>query len=103
MSDPEVLRRIVLIAECAAEGVLLREIERLGFSAYSSVNCVGRGARATVDDVFAKSSHVRIEALGSELTIQQLKWIIQDELDGRFSVTYFTDLVEVGGGVLEAL
>ena len=99
MQEVHITNRIVLVAESGAEEPLIREIERLGFTAYWSVNCTGRGTRAIVPSLFAESSHIRIEALGPRYLAQELLQFVRDEMS-RFSITCFTDLVDVSGDVV---
>lgn len=104
MSSGSCLQRVVLIAEASAEQPLIEEIERLDFPAYSSVNCNGRSSRPVVSDLFAVSSHVRIEALGPADCVNQLIQLVQDELKNRFSITCFLDYsVKVHGFPQRAL
>lgn len=88
-------RRIVVIAEAGSERAVVQEIERLGFLAYSSVRCLGRGARRVVDNVFAEPSHVRIEALGSLEKVRQLMHFAANGPVSRSSIVCFADSVEV--------
>jgi hypothetical protein len=95
MLETTTIRRVVLIAAAAVEQAVLREVERLGFLAYSSVRCAGRGSPDTVHDVFSESSHVRIEALGSDDLAHQLLQYVDDSNLSRFSVVCFMDSVQV--------
>lgn len=101
MVGSRVLQRVILIADVAAEELLIREIERLRFVAFASVNCSGRASQPAVDDVFMPSSHVRIEALAPAFLVEQLVQFVQDRMS-RYSVTCFTDSVEVSGAVRTA-
>ena len=101
MQEVHITNRIVLMAESAAEAPIVREIERLGFTAYWSLNCTGRGGRAIVHDVFTDSTHVRIEALGPRFIAQQLLQFVREKLS-HFSITCFTDLVDVSGDVVHS-
>ncbi len=99
MHEVQITNRIVLMAESAAEQRLIREIERLGFTAYWTVHCTGRGARNIVHDVFAESSHVRIEALGPRHLAQQLSQFVREEMS-QFSITCFKDVVDISGDLV---
>lgn len=101
MPEVNITNRIVLIAESAAEKLLVEEIERLSFTAFWSVNCTGRASRAIVSNVFDQSSHIRIEALGPRFLVEQLLQFVKDELS-RFSIVCISDLVDVRGDVLKS-
>lgn len=88
-------RRVVLIADASLEQALLQEIESLRFDAYSSVPCAGRTARSGIDYVFSATSHVRIEALGSPLSVQRLMHLVSEGALGRFGVACFSDAIEM--------
>jgi hypothetical protein len=89
------IQRIVVITDAAVEHVVLREIERLGFLAYSSVRCTGRGLRRVVEHVFAETSHVRIEALGSQDDVRRLMHYVAGGPLNHSSIVCFSDSVEV--------
>ncbi len=102
MLDTVTVRRVVLIADSAVEQIICREVERLGFLAYSSVHCSGGGSRSVIPDIFSATSHVRIEALGSPDLVRRLMRFVDDHLARRYSIVCFTDAVEVSASTAAA-
>lgn len=89
------IRRIVLIADAAVEGALVREIERLECTAYTSVHCAGRTARGVMDDGFSGTSHVRVEVLAEIDAIRSLAWFVHEGPLSRYSIVSFVDTVDI--------
>ena len=89
------MRRVVLIADCRLEELLLAEIERLGFLMHNRVDCCGKGGKDVFSDGFSGRSRVRIEALGTrDIAVELLDFVQQPELR-RYSIVSFMDVVEV--------
>lgn len=95
MVDLVPFRRVVLIADVAVEDALLEEIERLGFVTYTSTHCVGRTSHGVVDDPFVRGvNYVRIEALGSTESAEELMQFVQQGVLSHYSITCYRDVVE---------
>lgn len=102
MLNTELFRRVVLVIDTAVEQVVLREIERIGFLAYSSVHCASSGPRKSTDDAFFGSSHVRVEALGTTDQAMQLLRVADTPTLSQFSIVCFMDAVQVNVATVAA-
>ncbi len=85
---------LTIITEAALEGVLVRDIERLGAHGYTITDARGKGRRGVRSAGWDASSNIRIEILCDQETASEIAAHCRKKYYDNYAMTLF--LVDVG-------
>lgn len=91
-----VLRKLLtIVTEQALEGILLKDLERLGVSGYTITDARGKGGRGTRNSAWDATGNIRVEVVCDIPTAEAIAAHLQAHYYDNYAMILFTTDVAV--------
>lgn len=86
---------LTVITESAIEETLLKDLEKLGVSAYTVSDARGRGGRGVRDAMWGEVSNIRLEVICTRVLAESVLVHIQNHYYANYAMVAFLQDVEI--------
>jgi hypothetical protein len=86
---------LTVITEAAIEGLIIKDVERLGAKGYTVTDVRGKGSRGVRNSAWDSSGNIRVEVICVEETAQAIAAHLQSRYFENYAMTLFMQDVVV--------